>query len=524
MADELPKNLAEHFGRLLAGRMNQPWAIKRDALASAFANIQNAPHSELEIEDFMPTNDSAYQIVNGVAIIPITGLMWKDVPRIYVQLGLATDTTVVTREVHLAAEDPNVQSILLNIESPGGSTFGVQELADMIFNTRSVKPIHAHIEDMAASAAYWAASQALTVSANRTAITGSIGTFILIDDVNRLLLNWGIDTRVVSSAMLKGGDESGALITEAELDDCKRLVNEINDQFMAAVARGRDMTPEGVAAVATGQVWLSHTAMSLKLIDRIENSSDALERVSSATGMPGRIETQAEDPSQGGDTMKLFSRKDKTSASVRAQEDPPAAPPSEEEAKDGTLSITLTPQEAIDAGAQWRVGEDDWQDSGASVELAAGDHGVSYKSIEGYTAPADETVTIVAGEATALERTYEAAEAEETPPADEPAAKMTSAQALKLGATIGSDKALKAFAAGKTVDQALTEHIKGMEAKIAAQAKAINDADALGSGSAVPTTAADAKGKKGTMPINEDDKIGQAAAAIEARRNKNKTQ
>jgi len=518
MNESQRKPLADQLARIFAGRMNQPWAIKRDALASAFADMQNVPSAEFEIEDFAPATGGAYQIVNGVAIIPISGIMLKDAPRILVKLGYCTDTAMVTHLVSRAAVDPEVGSILLAIESPGGILYGVQELGDTVYNARALKPVHAHVEDLCASAAYWVASQASSISANRTAFIGSIGVYMVHDDINRLLLNYGIDTRVIASALHKGGDESGSTITESELAETRRLVNDTTEEFTAAVAKGCNMTPEAVAAVATGQVWIARAAQSMGLLDSIENSVDALERVSVGTGTPGRVAAQA-SPSQGGDEMfqNLLGKK---GASPRAQDEvPPVETPVEDEAQTGALQVTLAPQEAVDAGAMFVVDEGEPQASGTTVEgLAAGEHGVSYTPAEGFVTPEAETVTIVADTTVAIEKTYEAA-AEEAPATPAPAeAAMTAAQALELAKTVGAEKALAAQAAGKSVEQALTEHAVELKAQLALKTKAIEESEALGSKEAVAVVAADAKPTgKSDGKQTRDDYVDRAAAGLRFR-------
>ena len=93
---------------------------------------------------------------------------------------------------------------MLHVDSPGGHVAGVQALADTIFQARKLKPLHAHIEDLGASAAYWLASQANTVTANSTAEVGSIGTMAVVHDSSGAAAKAGIKVYVVSSAPAAG--------------------------------------------------------------------------------------------------------------------------------------------------------------------------------------------------------------------------------------------------------------------------------------------------------------------------------
>jgi len=531
--------------RMLAARACQPWAVKPDALYGFLAAVADLPATNQEIEDYAPVAVlPPLEIMDDVAVVRIAGIMWKGAPRILVRLGMATDTAVAAELVTRAADDADVRGILLEIDSPGGLMYGVQELADAILAARDAKPIVAHADDLCCSAAYLAASQAHVVLANRSSIVGSIGTFMVIDDWNRMLLNIGVDTRIVKSALLKGGDASGSAVTESELADAQRVVDDINAQFIEAVARGRGAAVDDVAALATGQVWLAPEALRLGLVDAAANANAALERASQPV-TPGGTEYRAESQN-GGPTMSLFGRRKQASAES-AQDSPGAAQaeesqdpqdPQTQEGDAGSLTVTLVPQEAVDAGAAWRVDDGEWQESGATLELAAGEYRVSYQSVEGWTAPAEESVSLEAGQALAVEREYTDASAEEEsseneadetadadPDAPEAAAPMTAAQALKLAATVGAEKALEAQAAGQSVEQALLDHAAVLQQRLDAQSTAIDGTEALGSETAVPVGAADEKrrdGKPTAAAGDSRDLIGEAADAIKAKRNTNR--
>ncbi len=535
--DPSPRRL--NISRALAGRLTRPYAMRRADMHSLFISAFQETPSDLYLnDDDLGTEDpQPLNVVNGVAVITIQGVMMKGAPRYYVEMGYATDTDNVREQVLMALADNSVNAILMPIYSPGGEVYGLDQLADAVFQGRASKPIHAYIEDLGASAAYLVASQATTISANRTAMIGCIGTYVMIEDINRCLMDMGIDTRIVSSGLLKGGDAGGSIITEAILADEQRLINGFSADFIKAVARGRMIPEETAQAWATGQVWIGESeALPMGLIDSLGTLDAALGRaVSSGTGR-GANPAESEE---GDQAMNIFGRR--KTGSAESAEDTQAVGSEEQDQEQvgetGALQVTIEPQEAVDAGAQFSVDDGEPLDSGTTVEgLAPGDHGVSYTEVEGFVAPGDEVVAVVANETTQHTAEYGPVEEDEAePPEGEPTegeqaqAGMTPAQALQLAQTIGAEKALEAAAAGKTVEEALTEHIKTLEAKDGAREQALKDANALGSDDAVPTQAADATNRKPrgfqkNAPISEDDRIGKAAAAIEAGRRKNAKQ
>jgi len=298
----------------LSAILNRPWAIQPHVLKSMIdvAGLNDAPLAYLETDkadEFAPR----YNLTDGVAVIPIRGVMLKEVPLIYQIFGLAvTDTTETQLAVEQAAADPDVKAIMLDIDSPGGEVAGVQELGDAIHAAGKIKPIHAHIEDLGASAAYWVAAQANSISANMTAEVGSIGVYSAFYDVSAAAEKAGIRPVVIASGPYKAAGFPGTQVTDPQLEPIREIVNGIAEMFAAAVAFGRDMSIEAARNLATGRVWLAPVAQELGLIDAVSNSEAAFERLVTDTDsiqVPNSI---------GENAMRLFSRKEKEKADLAA--------------------------------------------------------------------------------------------------------------------------------------------------------------------------------------------------------------
>ena len=127
---------------------------------------------------------------------------------------------------------------LLHIDSPGGHVAGTKELADDVAAVDQSKPVHAYLEDAGASAAYWIASQARSVTANAMAMVGSLGTFTVLYDLSKAAAMEGVQVRIVSTGERKGAAAPGTPVTDADVAEAQRLVDGFDAFFRAAVRDG----------------------------------------------------------------------------------------------------------------------------------------------------------------------------------------------------------------------------------------------------------------------------------------------
>jgi signal peptide peptidase SppA len=138
------------------------------------------------------------------------------------------------------------------------------------------KPCYAYVEDLAASAAYWIASQCDKVFANSTAMVGSIGTYMTVQDYSAAAAQCGVKVHVVRAGAMKGVGTPGTEVTAEHLGELQRLVNDLNAQFVSAVGTGRKLSAESAQALADGRVHVGRNALSLGLIDGIQSFDSTL--------------------------------------------------------------------------------------------------------------------------------------------------------------------------------------------------------------------------------------------------------
>jgi signal peptide peptidase SppA len=190
---------------------------------------------------------------------------------------LDKETLVWAREnVYAMADNEDLGAILLHIDSPGGTAAGTADLATAVSRAASKKPVVAYCEDLCASAAYWIASQATTVIANRTAVVGSIGVFLVVADSSRFWEKVGVDWFVVKSGRFKGGTVEGAKLSAEVLEHLQERVDSLARVFISDVARGRRMTVDRVREIADGRVFMGAAAKSAGLVDELSTFEDVL--------------------------------------------------------------------------------------------------------------------------------------------------------------------------------------------------------------------------------------------------------
>lgn len=209
----------------------------------------------------------------GLGVVNIHGTMMKRDSK----FG-GTSTIRVRRALRAMVADQDVRAILISIDSGGGTAAGTDSLGDEIAAAAAAKPTAAHIEDIGASAALWAATQATRVSASRMAFVGSVGTVAVIEDLSGAYERDGIVVHVITSdgaETFKAAGVDGTKITAEQLAEWRNMVNQINELFLEAISRGRRLPMEKVRAIADGRLHISHDAARLGLIDEVETIDEA---------------------------------------------------------------------------------------------------------------------------------------------------------------------------------------------------------------------------------------------------------
>ena len=259
---------------------NPYWSITPEALAQLLHRAGPPPQVEAALRDRAADDLSLPFIVrDGVAIIRIAGPLLKSDDWLTKWLG-GTSYVSVQRAIGEALGRSSVKTILLQVDSPGGSVDGLAELGDAVRAARRVKPVIAQVAGMAASAAYYVAAQASQVFAGRMDLVGSIGTVLSLYDYSRQFEKLGIEPVILATGEYKAAGEPGTEITTRQRRYFQSIVDGFFTDFRRVVVQGRGGgILENLGEVTTGKLYLAQDAMRLGLIDGIRTMDDTLRQL-----------------------------------------------------------------------------------------------------------------------------------------------------------------------------------------------------------------------------------------------------
>jgi len=244
------------------------WAVVYESLSTAVNQVDFSEllaHARESAGNASAPGSDCYRVSGGIAEFAIDGLMMKQVS----SLTGGTSTVALRRQVRHAISNDAVSGAILRVSSPGGTVAGTADLGDDIALFARQKPIVAYVEDLGASAACWAASQATEVHAGRSALFGSIGTYSVVHDYSAQANEAGVKVHVVRAGEFKGAGEPGTAITDEQLAMWQDRINSLNDLFLQSVANGRGISVEAIRRLADGRVYIAAEALKLNLIDRV---------------------------------------------------------------------------------------------------------------------------------------------------------------------------------------------------------------------------------------------------------------
>lgn len=217
---------------------------------------------------------------NQVAVIVASGtIMDGEQPRGTV----GGDTTAAL--LKQAREDDSVKSVVLRVDSPGGSAFASEVIRNEVQALRDAgKPVVVSMSSVAASGGYWISMNANKIMAQPTTITGSIGIFSVVTTFEKGLNNLGINTDGVGTSPFSGvGVTTG--ISEGASKAFQMGIENGYKRFITLVANNRNMSVTDVDSVAQGRVWTGKDALERGLVDQIGDFDDAVALAAELGGM-----------------------------------------------------------------------------------------------------------------------------------------------------------------------------------------------------------------------------------------------
>lgn len=252
----------------------QPWLITPEAFGVIYSAAQSF------FKEGVPTTlrpeSKLLSVEGGIGTVALRGPMMRN-PDVIDQLVFgATDTEEVLAAVHEASEREDVQAILLDIDSPGGSVNGTPELAAAVAAASKSKAVYAFSAGQMCSAAYWVASQCDAVYATPSARVGSIGVILPVVDSSEAFAQAGLKMEVFAAGKFKSAGTPGTSLTDEQKDWLQSEVEEIAADFRSAVlARGRKIPDEAME----GQTFSGRRAMRLNMAGMVDGRAQVVARL-----------------------------------------------------------------------------------------------------------------------------------------------------------------------------------------------------------------------------------------------------
>jgi len=172
--------------------------------------------------------------------------------------------------------DDKIKAVLVRIDSPGGAVAPSQEIYDELRKIQQKKPVVCSMGNLAASGGFYVAAGCGKVLALPGTLTGSIGVISQMPNLTRLAEWARLDMNTIKSGKLKDVGNPFRPMSEEDREFFQKLTDDIHQQFLEAVAAGRNLTVEEVRPVADGRVLTGKEALALKLVDQLGNFNAAI--------------------------------------------------------------------------------------------------------------------------------------------------------------------------------------------------------------------------------------------------------
>jgi signal peptide peptidase SppA len=222
------------------------------------------------------SRNALLSVSDGIGIIDLHGPLMRQPDLISALLFRATDMNEVTDAIQEAVQRDDVQSILIDINSPGGTVNGTPELAQAVADAAKLKTTYAFSAGQMCSAAYWIASQCDAIYATPSARVGSIGVMLPFIDSTEKFRSEGLKVEVFAAGKFKGMATPGVPLSEEQRALIQSDIEEIAAEFKTAVlARGREIPDSAME----GQSFSARNAQRLNLAGMVKSRDEVLARL-----------------------------------------------------------------------------------------------------------------------------------------------------------------------------------------------------------------------------------------------------
>lgn len=282
------------YPRIMAAVLAEIWAMEEtkfhamlDFLDFKFGGGKYSV-AEVEAKVGKGTERAVARQEGAVAILPLRGALVNRASMLDDVSG-AISNEDFGRTFDAALRDSAVKAIVLDVDSPGGQVSGTDELSSAIYASRGAKPVIAHVNANAASAAYWIASAADEIVIMPSAEVGSIGILAMHTDISGADKQDGIKRTIISAGKYKAETTPFAPLDDKALAYQQARVDESYASFVKAVARNRNVSQAAVRdGFGQGRMVTAQNALREGMADRIGTLADVLTRLGAAPASAGR--------------------------------------------------------------------------------------------------------------------------------------------------------------------------------------------------------------------------------------------
>jgi len=203
--------------------------------------------------------------------------------------GVITDSRETIEELRRFRDNPSIKAVVLRIDSPGGGVVPSQEIHTEVLKARQdgrLKVV-ASMGNLAASGGYYIAAATDRIVANPGTLTGSIGVIMELANVRGLLEKVGVQSVVIKSGRYKDLASPFRAMSKEDRVLLQRVLDDVHDQFIQAVAAGRALNVEEVRPLADGRIFTGRQARTAKLVDELGDLQDAIKLAARMVGIEG---------------------------------------------------------------------------------------------------------------------------------------------------------------------------------------------------------------------------------------------
>ena len=279
---------------LIAEFLATPWAMSPEHIAAwagvlARWSVASPGGTRAEVDDDTTPRRSAFEArraaaqqmsaSSSIAVLPLYGAIVQRANMATEYCG-GTSTQQFGQALTQAINDPAVGAVLIDIDGPGGSVYGVAELAAQILDARNVKPVVGYVNSLAASAHYWIASACSELYCTAGGEVGSIGVWQAHQYVGKAMAEAGIEVTLISAGKFKTEGNPWQPLGDEAAAHMQSRVDDYYASFTKGVAKGRGASLASVRDdMGQGRVLGADAALAAGMIDGIDTMDGVIKRI-----------------------------------------------------------------------------------------------------------------------------------------------------------------------------------------------------------------------------------------------------